>query len=91
MSDVPNTPSGPPCRECGDPVEIWGCVLLCDRCLAARLWGELEQDDWLMVRRHPNGDIWIKSNINRDRKGTNATALKVDVRKWFEEQIEAFV
>lgn len=78
------------CAECGAHIEAWGVVKLCDRCLCARLWKELERDDHLMIRRHPNGDVWVQSQISGNRNSTNVTALKVDVHKWFEERIEAF-
>lgn len=75
------------CAECQAPIPVWGAVRLCDRCLCARLWEELEADDFLLIRKHPNGDIWVKSQISGNRHATNATALKVDVRAWFEKEI----
>ncbi len=79
------------CVQCGQPIETWGCVQLCARCLCARLWNELEADDWVMVRRHQNGDLWVNSNLAGTRDSTNATALKLDVRKELEDRLGALV
>lgn len=78
------------CRECGAHQEVWGCVALCDRCLDARLYRQLEEDDYLMVRRHPNGDIWVKSKMHGTKRMTNATWLNVDIPSWFEQRFEEF-
>jgi hypothetical protein len=76
------------CRECGDEFELWGSVLLCDRCLCARLWKELEGDDYVMIRRIPSGDLFLNSNRNGSKRGTNLTLMHLDVEKELLERFE---
>lgn len=81
---------GTRCTECGSDVAVWGCVSLCDRCLDARLWRELDRDDYVLVRRMPHGEIWVTDNIGRTRHSTNATYLNLDVRRELESRLAAF-
>lgn len=65
------------CHECGAIVETWGCVLLCDRCLCARLWRELEADDFVLLRRR--GDrIWLTSRFSGGNHSTDLTHFDLD-------------
>lgn len=66
------------CGECGVYVEVWGCVMLCDRCLAARLWRELKEDDFVLIRRRPGGNIWLTSMRSGGWWSTDLTALRLD-------------
>ncbi len=71
------------CPECGGPLGEAGCVRLCDRCLCARLWTNLEADDYVLVRRKRGGEgmVTLKSNLNGDQHFTNLTLLHLDVHE----------
>lgn len=68
------------CRECGAHVKKWGFVLLCDRCLDARLYNELQADVYVLLRRTPGGNY----TLARGRAGarwTNLTLMNLDPEK----------
>lgn len=76
------------CRRCGEQQDDWGCVALCDRCLCARLWEELERDDYILIRRTPGSDrLWLSSQLDGTKRGTDLTALNLDLRKEVTERI----
>lgn len=47
------------CSECGAYVEVWGCVVLCDRCLDARLYRELKADEFVLLRKQASGRVTL--------------------------------
>lgn len=64
------------CSECGAHVPVWGCVTLCDRCLDARLYRELKDDEFVLLRRTA-GRLSLASGKGGSR-WSDLTALKLD-------------